>query len=253
VGTLLQPERQKQILALLERKPAWRVGQLATALHTSEATVRRDLAALESKGLVRRVYGGVMLEHEEVPADIRRTEHAAAKEEIAAAAAALLEEGQTVYLDASSTASYLLPHLARFHGLTVITNSHRAVEQLADSKLCVLSTGGTLVRRNMAYVGRVAEATLERFCPDLAFFSAQSVSEDGEITDDSEEETALRRVAMRRARKRVFLCDASKVGKHAFYVLGKLCEMDEIITDAAFPASLLTRAEQEKQTDRKDG
>ena len=236
---MLQIERQEQIMELLGKTPAMRIGQIAAALYTSEATVRRDLSVMEQKGLVRRVYGGVTLKKEDMPLELRRQEHAAAKEEIALQAAALLRDGMTVFLDSSSTVQHLLPHLTRFRELSVVTNSHRALEVLADSKIRLICTGGDLVKRNMAFVGRVAEATLEQLCPDIAFISGQGVSETGEITDASEEETSLRRVAMRRALRCVFLCDSSKVGKRFFHRLGQLSDMDEVIVDSAFPAALL--------------
>ena len=236
---MLQIERQEQIMELLGKTPALRIGQIAGALYISEATVRRDLAAMEQKGLVQRVYGGVTLKKEDMPLDFRHRDNAAAKEEIAAKAATLVCEGQTVFVDSSSTAQHLLPYLARFHDLTVITNSHKAMQELSTTKLKLICTGGELVKRNMAYVGRVAEETLMRFCPDLAFFSSQGVGTDGEVTDASEGETALRQVVLRRALHTVFLCDSSKVGKKYLHRLGDLCEMGEIVTDEAFPKELL--------------
>lgn len=236
---MLQIERREQIMELLGKTPAMRIGQIAAALYTSEATVRRDLAVMEQKGLVRRVYGGVTLKKEDMPLELRRQEHAAAKEEIALRAAGLLQDGMTVFLDSSSTVQHLLPHLTRFRELTVITNSHRALEVLADSKIRLICTGGDLVKRNMAFVGRIAEATLENLCPDIAFISSQGVDVHGEITDASEGETALRRVAMQRTARSVFLCDSSKAGKRFFNRLGRLSDMDDVIVDEAFPKELL--------------
>lgn len=236
---MLQIERQEQILALLAACPALRIGELAKRLYTSEATVRRDLALMEQKGLVERVYGGVTLKKEDMPLDFRHRDHAAAKEEIAAAAAALIREGQTVFLDSSSTAQHLIPYLMRFRNLTVITNSHSAVEALTESKLRVICTGGELVGRNRAFVGGLAEDALRRYCPDIAFFSSQGIGLDGEITDASEEETSLRRVALERALSRVFLCDSSKVGKKFFCRLSHVLDMDCVITDSAFPREIL--------------
>lgn len=232
---MLQIERQEQILQLLRQKDALRVGQIAKELYTSEATVRRDLAYMESQGLVRRVYGGVILEKQNLPLDLRLNEHTAAKKEIAERAAKLLFEGCSVFLDASSTASHLLPYLMEFDHLTVITNSHRAIETLRQSKLNFICTGGRMIPSNQAYVGPIAEATLENLCVDFAFFSSQGVGEDGEITDFSEEETALRRVLLKRAKKPVLLCDSSKVGKKYLYRLGNLKDMAAVITDSAFP------------------
>ena len=238
---MLQIERHNQILDLLATTPALRIGDIAKRLYISEATVRRDLAAMEQKGLVERVYGGVTLKKEDMPLDFRHREHGDAKEEIAERAVSLLRDGQTVFLDSSSTAQHLLPYLARFRNLTLITNSHQAVEELASSKIRVISTGGEFVTRNRAFVGEAAEATLARFCPEIAFFSSQGLGLDGEITDSSEKETSLRRVAMQRALYRVFLCDASKLGKKFFYRLSHLSEMDEIITDSAFPADIFKK------------
>lgn len=238
---MLQIERQQQIMELLGRTPALRIGQIAAALYISEATVRRDVAAMCQKGLVRRVYGGVTLKKEDLPMDFRRKEHAQAKEEIALQASKLISDGQTVFLDSSSTAQHLLPHLPRFRDLTVITNSHRAVEVLASQQIRLICTGGDLITRNMAFVGRTAEEALEKLCPDLAFFSSQGVGTDGEITDASEEETALRRVVMRRTQCAVFLCDASKVGKKYLHRLGTLADMDTVVTDSAFPSALLPK------------
>lgn len=238
---MLQYEREAQILQLLAESPALRVGDLAKALYTSEATVRRDLSAMEKRGLVRRVYGGVVLTKEDLPIDFRSKEHASAKREIAARAALLIRDGDTVFLDASSTAQHLIPHLSRFHDLTVITNSHSALQALSGGDHRLISTGGHLIPRNMALVGRTAEAALEDLTPSVAFFSAQGISESGEITDSSEEETALRRAVLRRAARRVFLCDTSKLGRHFLYRLCHVSDVDDIITDNAFPAGILEK------------
>lgn len=230
---MLQVERQEQILQLLSAHPAYRVGQLAAALYTSEATVRRDLATLEKKGLVRRVFGGVVLEREDLPVDFRRQENAAAKEQIAKKAAALVRDGDTVFLDASSTALHLLPYLLKKNDLTLVTNSYRAMELIKDTKTQVFCTGGRLSPRNLAFVGRAANEMLRGLCPDIAFFSSQGVGESGEITDSSEEETEVRRTAVAVSRRAVFLCDSSKVGKNFLFRLGKTEDMDAVISEGA--------------------
>ena len=223
---MLQIEREKEILRLLGEKSAMRIDRLAAALYTSEATVRRDLAKMEQRGLVERVYGGVTLKKEDLPLDFRHQANAAYKEEIALKALSLIRDGQTVFLDSSSTAQHLLPHLSGFRTLTVITNSHQAVSELAEGRVHVICTGGELVTRNSAFVGRVAEEMLERFCPDIAFVSSQGLGLDGEVTDSSEGETSLRRVALRRARSTALLIDSSKVGKKFLHRLTDLAHVD---------------------------
>lgn len=232
---MLQIERQEEILKLLGTHAGRRIDQLAEALYVSEATVRRDIEVLEKRGLVRRVYGGVMLKKEEMPLEVRRQERAAEKEEIAARAAKLIFDGATVFLDASSTALHLIPHLSRFRDLTVVTNGHRAAELLSGGKCRVFSVGGELSPRNMAFVGSLAEETLSRLSVDIAFFSSEGISEDGEITDSSEEETALRRVLLRRAATTALLIDSSKLGRRYLFQLANAREITHVITDSAFP------------------
>jgi DeoR family fructose operon transcriptional repressor len=210
--------------------------QLAEALYVSEATARRDVELLEKRGLVRRVYGGVVLKKEEMPLEVRLQERAAQKEEIAAKAADMIFDGATVFLDASSTVLHLVPLLTRFRDLVVVTNGYRAAELLAGGKCRVILTGGELSPRNMALVGSVAEETLARLSVDIAFFSSEGISEEGEITDSSEKETALRRVLLRRAARTVLLMDSSKMGKRYLFHLANAEELSSVITDSGFPA-----------------
>ncbi len=232
---MLQIERQEQIKQLLAEHTALRVSALAQMLYTSEATVRRDLCTMEKNGLVQRVYGGVTLKREELPLEMRTQENASAKREIAARAAAMIHDGDTVFLDSSSTVQHLLAYLEHFRNLTVITNSQRVMERLAGSRHRLVCLGGELHPRNMAYVGSIAMRTLAGLSPAIAFFSAQGVSETGEITDSCEEETALRRVLLERAQRRVLLCDAGKLGKTYLYRLCHADDVDDVICDAPLP------------------
>lgn len=236
---MLQVERQEEILQLLKSHQALRVSQLAKLLYTSEATVRRDLAALERDGSVRRVFGGVVAVQEQLPLDFRRRKDSAAKEEIARRAAELVSDGETVFLDASSTALHLLPYLLKKKELTLVTNSHRVVDQAREGKARVFCTGGELSRRNFAFVGRDAERAVAAFHPDTVFFSSQGVSEDGDITDSSQEETNLRQAAIAAGGRKIFLCDSGKVGKSYLFRLCRVADIDAVVTDGEFPAALL--------------
>ena len=146
-----------------------------------------------------------------------------------------MQDGDTVFLDASSTVQHLLAHLDRFRDLTVITNSQRVMERLSGGKHRLVCLGGELNPRNMAFVGPLAERTLEGLSPAIAFFSAQGVSASGEITDSCEEETALRRILLRRAVRSVFLCDAEKLCKTYLYRLCHVRDVDTVVCDAPLP------------------
>jgi DeoR/GlpR family transcriptional regulator of sugar metabolism len=236
---MLQIERFKQIRALLENTPTLRINQISKMLYVSEATVRRDVDAMEKNGLLKRVYGGVTLNKEEMPLTLRSFQHADKKDEIGKQAAQLVKDGQTIFIDSSSTVLHMLPYIKHKKDVTIISNSQKVIDSLAFTDNKLILTGGELIPRNLAYVGELACKALDMYRPELVFFSSQGIDEKGEITDVSESETALRRAAIRRGIQTVFLCDSSKVGRVYTY---HVCYKDEItmmITDSNFPAEYL--------------
>lgn len=235
---MIQYERRQNILEYLDRRQSASIRELAEYIFASEASVRRDIAALEEQGYVRRIYGGVILsqyQNSVVPLDLREGEHSAAKEQIARRAAEMIPDGCTVMLDASSTARRIVKYLDRHRDLKIITNSVKLFETPIGEHISLYCTGGTYSRRNHDFVGAGAENYLRSVTADLLFFSSQGISEDGEITDVSEEETALRRVMLTRAKKRIFLCDSSKIGIKRVFTLCHRHELDGILCDAPLP------------------
>lgn len=236
---MLQIERFKQIRELLEQTPALRIGQIAKLLYVSEATVRRDVASMEKEGLLKRVYGGVTLNKEEMPLAMRSFEHASEKDEIGRKAAELVKDGQTIFIDSSSTALHMIPYIKQRSGMTVISNSQKVIDVLAFTNNDLILTGGELIPRNLAYVGELACRALDMYRPELVFFSSQGIDIHGEITDVSLRETALRRAAIKRGIQTVFLCDSSKAGRVYTHHVCYKSEITRIITDSHFPTEYL--------------
>lgn len=236
---MLQVERITQIRALLEKSHTLRIGELAQLLYVSEATVRRDVDAMEKDGLLRRVYGGVTLKKEDMPLTMRSFEHADEKDEIGRQAAELVKDGQTIFIDSSSTALHMLPYIMSKKDMTVISNSQKVIETLASTSNTLILTGGELVPRNLAYVGELASRALDMYRPELVFFSSQGIDARGEVTDASPGETALRRAAIRRGIQTVFLCDGSKAGRVYAHHVCYTDEITRIITDSGFPKEYL--------------
>lgn len=236
---MLQIERFKQIRELLEGTPALRIGQIAKLLYVSEATVRRDVASMEKEGLLKRVYGGVTLNKEEMPLTMRSFQHANEKDEIGRKAAELVKDGQTIFIDSSSTALHMIPYIKQRSGMTVISNSQKVIDVLAFTNNTLILTGGELIPRNLAYAGEVACRMLEMYRPEIVFFSSQGIDIHGEITDVSLRETALRRVAIKRGIQTVFLCDSSKAGRVYTHHVCYKSEITKIITDSNFPTEYL--------------
>ena len=236
---MLQIERFKQIRALLENTPTLRIGQISKVLYVSEATVRRDVDAMEKSGLLKRVYGGVTLNKEDMPLTLRSFQNAEKKDEIGKKAAQLVKDGQTIFIDSSSTALHMLPYIKHKKDVTIISNSQKIIDSLAFTDNKLILTGGELIPQNLAYVGEVACRSLDMYRPELVFFSSQGIDDRGEITDVSQTETALRRAAIKRGVKVIFLCDSSKAGRIYPHHVCYKSEIAEIITDSDFPLEYL--------------
>jgi len=205
----------------------------------TEETIRRDLQTLARQGLVVRTHGGALLPDDrgvEQPLGVREGINIAGKDRIGAAAAGLVRSGQTVMLDASTSALYVAKHLKGKQGLTVITNAERILSELSDcADMTLISTGGVLRPRSRSYTGRAAEAAVGTYWADWLFFSCKGFDPATGLSDSSEEESALRCVMLRRARARVFLCDRTKYNRVGFTTTATLSDIHTVITDGPLP------------------
>jgi len=226
--------RQQEIIEYLKQRRFASVTELAHVIFMSEATVRRDLQKLEQKGILKSVYGGVVISeyaNSVVPVAFRDGENADKKEKIALEAAALIKDNDTVIFDSSSTVRRMCKHIKDRKNLTVITNNLRVCQEFKDSEIRLYCTGGALIPRRECFVGPMTERFIREIKADKLFFSAQGLSFGGDITDSSEEEISLRRVMFERSREQYFLCDSSKFGREFPFLLCPAEDVTQIISD----------------------
>lgn len=230
--------RDQQILDILKEQGHTRVQELCGQLYLSEATVRRCLAGLERRGLIRRTHGGAALLENYThvsPFRSRIILNSAAKRQIAEKAAALVSDGSIVFLDQSSTAFYLAEKLAEKKALTVVTNNIEIAACLSQTDFDVFLSGGQLCRSaRMCLVGADAEQTFRQFHADFSFFSTRSLSDSGTLSDCNREEIHVRNAMLENAAKKVFLCDSSKFGTTSGHIQCTLSDVDLLISEAGF-------------------
>ena len=230
---MFKNQRHGEILDILKEQGFAGVKELSDRLYASQPTVRRDLDILEKQGYVRRSHGGAVLADGRVntPIPFRRGRRTKEKVSICRLAATLIEEGDLVFTDASTTAFYISEFIKETDHVTVLTNGLSICAALSERNITVFSTGGRLLKESEAFAGRHAEAALEMFNADVMFFSTSAFDGCGMISDFSEEEVALRRVMRARSARAVFLCDSEKFGKTSAFVAFSLDEVDNIVTD----------------------
>ena len=228
-------DRQNEILDLINDHSFLTVAKIAELTYTSESSVRRDLARLESLYCIRRTHGGACaLDDVNRPAklDDRMNKNTLAKRVIAKKAAAMLSDGQSIMLDSSTTAGFLIPHIAKLRDVTVFTNNMITAVNAVNFSIDTHCLGGHAIGGNAVLSGEDTYAAISRLRPDILFFSSQCIDRDGLITDPTPEENYARRLMLESARKRVFLCDSGKFGSRSLYVLTSVEDIDVCVFDA---------------------
>jgi DeoR family transcriptional regulator, glucitol operon repressor len=155
-------QRQAAILEYLQRHGKTAVDALAAHFATTGTTIRKDLTLLEEEGEVIRTYGGVVLSRDDGDQPIDRKTHinTEKKRQIAYAAIGLINDGDSLIFDAGSTVLQMVPHLAQFNNITVMTNSLHIVNALVelDNDQTILMPGGTYRKKSASFHGSLAES-----------------------------------------------------------------------------------------------
>lgn len=226
---------EREILKILDEKKSVKVNDLVDILSVSPSTVRRELKDLEEKGLVTRTHGGAIVNDEKnyFPTfSFRSHQNSLEKKKIALSAIRLIKNGDVIFLDGSTSAFFIAEYLSEFENIKVFTNGIDTLSLLAKHGITAYSTGGKISKENSSVlVGHYAEDTARSIRADVAFFSAQSIDEDGEIYDCFEEENVLRKVMLKNSKIKVFLCDNTKFGRTAPFRLCNASDVDYIISD----------------------
>jgi DeoR family fructose operon transcriptional repressor len=240
-------ERQQEILARARRDGRAEVKDLADALDVTPETVRRDLTALERRGLLRRVHGGAIpverLGIEPAVAD-RESRMAGQKERIAKAALDELPDGGSIILDAGTTTIRLAEMLPTERELTVVTHSLPVAMLLAARPNITLHLlGGTVRGRTLAAVGPWAESAMADVYADVAFLGTNGLTTERGLTTPDLVEARVKRALVAAARRTVVLTDHTKFGRVDFAHVAPLSAVDTLITDTQLEPDLADEIE----------
>jgi DeoR/GlpR family transcriptional regulator of sugar metabolism len=230
----------QQVLRMLETRDSVQVAELAETFSVSEVTVRSDLTTLAKQGLVARVRGGVrplQQGQSEVGFDLRLRLEVEHKRAIARAAAAMVDEGEAVALDASTTAYYLALELRKKRELVVVTNGLLVATALADAPgISVLVTGGMLRLSAMSLVGDLGTDVLRTTRINKGFLGARGLSLERGLMDLNPDEVRIKQ-EMADACEQVYgIFDGTKWHRSALLAFVSVEELGGIITDSSAPA-----------------
>ena len=245
LGEVFAEERQHQIGRLVIERGRVRVGDLAERFAVSGVTIRKDLAELERQGRVVRTHGGAVSPAgagAERAFDVRERLQRAEKDASGRAAAAMGTDGESIALDASTTALAMARHLRAHRDwlhLTVVTNGLRIALELAGCPgVSVVMPGGFIRPEALSLVGPMGEGLLQRVNVQRAFLGATGFTVEAGLCDGTEEEAQIKRLLVAAASETVGLVDRTKWSRKSFATFCPTALLTAVVTDAPAPADL---------------
>jgi DeoR/GlpR family transcriptional regulator of sugar metabolism len=233
-------DRRSEIIRHLRQRQRASTRALSDMFQVSEVTIRHDLTNLEQQGWLTRVHGGAEITPQlqgEQSFALRQTLHAEEKINIAQAAARLVQSGDTIILDSSTTAFQLALQLTESTDLRVMTNNLHIVAMLSTcAGIEVVLVGGVVRNETASVVGPPAEEMLAWFNADKAFFGAAGLTIERGLVDADLREAQVKRAMVKAAGQVNVLLDSSKFGQRAFATFASLAEVDQLFTDEKIPA-----------------
>jgi DeoR family transcriptional regulator, aga operon transcriptional repressor len=241
VDELSATERRAQlILQQLLRAEKISVASLAKRLKVSPTTIRRDLAELEQRGLLRRSHGGAVPIQRLLYEPFRHIsyyheqerQNGAEKRRIGLVAAELVSDGDILAIGAGTTATQVARSICLHRGITILTNAINVAMELSHrDDLKVFVTGGFLSGDWFALVGAAAIQNAGEMFVDKVFIGVDGIDIEHGLTTNYPEQAMIHRAMMRQARQRIVVADNRKIGEIGTALIWPTAEIDILVTD----------------------
>jgi len=227
-------QRINQIENYLNINGAASVQELRDKFNVSLNTIRRDIDELQSRGIISKVYGGIVLNKDSdvVPFSTRSVSNKQEKEIICEIASSLLVPNSTIYIDSGTTTIPLLKHIDPDMNITIVSNSLNVFNEATKYPgLSVISLGGLLSEKTNSFIGIAAINHLREYSINKAFMTATAVSLDDGATNNSFHESEIKKSVILQSNEIVMLADSSKLSKQASLSFCPLDKVDVFVTD----------------------
>jgi len=231
---MLASERQDRILDMLLKSRAVSTTRAAKALAVTEETVRRDFEKLEADGRLYREHGGAVRANDsrrDLPLDSRELANVAEKNAIARAARTLIQNGETVFFDASSTVFQLAGRLTDLEVTVLTTGLKVAIELARQPAVQVILVGGVVNHGSLSCQGTLTDRILESYHVRKVFISCRGVDAERGLSEANSEQAGLRRKIINFSDQTIVLADHTKIGLKSSYFFAGLEDVDMLVTD----------------------
>lgn len=232
---MYKKERVETIMNILRANGYVTVKYLCGELGYSKATVNRDLNYMEKQKMVVRSYGGVEItKKKEIPLEFRYHKMKREKKGLCKAAAELVQDGDVIFVDSSSTTEFIAPYLVKKNNLTVITSNIAIVSYLSGfSNIRVICLGGEVTEPPSMLGGDLCVKNAMIYKADKFFFATHSINENGEIGGEGYYNLLLN-VMAQNSKTVIYLTDSTKINLLSPSVVMTADSVDVIISDYIF-------------------
>lgn len=238
-------ERKEQIAQIVEDEGRARVSALAARFGVSAVTIRKDLLVLETEHRLVRAHGGAVAlkqDRPELAFDVRERLQPEEKARIGTVAARMVTDGESIALDASTTALSLARQLRKlpWHELTVVTNGIRIASELAGQRgIVVLMPGGRVRWEALSLIGPLGSSIYRKVNIQKAFVGAAGFTMESGLSDAIEEEAQIKRSMVAAAREVVAIVDHTKWERASSATFCRIDRVTSVLTDMEAPAAMV--------------
>lgn len=231
---MLTQERQSLIEDYVNQHELCRVSELCKLTDTSESTIRRDLIQMEKDGILKRVHGGAQsVKHfsRDVSQNVRFSLNHEDKIKIARYAVEhFVHQGDNIFIDAGTTTYEMVPFLADFPNVKIITNGVETALCSLNHGIKTILIGGKVKDDTHAVVGQNALSQIKGLNFSVSFVGANGIEKNGNLTTPDPEEAAIKAAEIQQARQSYVLFDHSKIGERNFAVFANTKDVT-VVTD----------------------
>lgn len=232
----MQEKRLNDICRYVTEHEMCTYEELCRFCDVSLSTIKRDVQTLADQGLLTRIRSGAKAPSANI-GDLQRTifreslRYNANLDRIAKRASQLVSDNEIVFLGSGVTAAHMVKHLRGYRNLTVITNSIYVMQEAFQYDINVLMIGGILNRNTMSYIGIQSVNQLKDLNANAAFMSCNGIALTRGITNSSEVEGDIKKIAIQVSSKSILLADNEKFNKISLYTFAQMNDFASVITD----------------------
>ncbi|WP_426452520.1 DeoR/GlpR family DNA-binding transcription regulator [Paenibacillus sp. S-38] len=230
---MIKTQRINQLKEYVFEQGTVSLDELVEHFGVSKNTIRRDIEPLIATGVLKKVYGGVSVNHSTlVVFSERKDQNLTKKQEVARLAAEFIDDGDVIFVDSGTTTLELI-HFIKKKQLTIVTNNFDFMQEAKPfPALTIFSTGGMLERSTNSFVGFQSIEFLQKYNINKAFISTSGISITNGVTNASPLETEIKSTVVKKSLQVYLMLDDSKFDKHALTTYCSLGDLDYIVTNS---------------------